>query len=190
MGSIGERCPPCASHPGAGGERARRRRRRRGQPSSRPPAVSLLQALQVARQFLLQQATGLSSPSSTEGKQPAVQVSPAPPSPPAREGLGCTPVPWESARADTRHLHLQGGRSPPGAHKGLNFPSTFRNLMYFILVGGLWSLLCAEVWEGVMRGQGWLTGGTKARWSPCAVVPWDSIWDWEAQGSPGSVLLR
>ncbi|NXW93761.1 FOXP4 protein, partial [Alopecoenas beccarii] len=32
------------------------------------------QALQVARQFLLQQATGLSSPSSTEGKQPAVQV--------------------------------------------------------------------------------------------------------------------
>lgn len=40
------------------------------------PAVSLLQALQVARQFLLQQATGLSSPSSNEGKQPAVQVSP------------------------------------------------------------------------------------------------------------------
>uniref|UniRef100_A0A8B9MI17 FOXP coiled-coil domain-containing protein n=1 Tax=Accipiter nisus TaxID=211598 RepID=A0A8B9MI17_9AVES len=38
------------------------------------PAVSLLQALQVARQFLLQQATGLSSPSSNEGKQPAVQV--------------------------------------------------------------------------------------------------------------------
>ncbi|NXK56225.1 FOXP4 protein, partial [Chauna torquata] len=36
--------------------------------------VSLLQALQVARQFLLQQATGLSSPSSNEGKQPAVQV--------------------------------------------------------------------------------------------------------------------
>ncbi|XP_033930192.1 forkhead box protein P4-like, partial [Melopsittacus undulatus] len=34
------------------------------------------QALQVARQFLLQQATGLSSPSSNEGKQPAVQVSP------------------------------------------------------------------------------------------------------------------
>ncbi|KFW76658.1 Forkhead box protein P4, partial [Manacus vitellinus] len=33
-----------------------------------------LQALQVARQFLLQQATGLSSPSSNEGKQPAVQV--------------------------------------------------------------------------------------------------------------------
>ncbi|NXX96131.1 FOXP4 protein, partial [Centropus bengalensis] len=32
------------------------------------------QALQVARQFLLQQATGLSSPSSNEGKQPAVQV--------------------------------------------------------------------------------------------------------------------
>ncbi|XP_016159574.1 PREDICTED: forkhead box protein P4 [Ficedula albicollis] len=32
------------------------------------------QALQVARQFLLQQATGLSSPSSSEGKQPAVQV--------------------------------------------------------------------------------------------------------------------
>ncbi|XP_029818368.1 forkhead box protein P4 [Manacus vitellinus] len=31
-------------------------------------------ALQVARQFLLQQATGLSSPSSNEGKQPAVQV--------------------------------------------------------------------------------------------------------------------
>uniref|UniRef100_A0A803VV39 Forkhead box P4 n=1 Tax=Ficedula albicollis TaxID=59894 RepID=A0A803VV39_FICAL len=28
------------------------------------------QALQVARQFLLQQATGLSSPSSSEGKQP------------------------------------------------------------------------------------------------------------------------
>lgn len=46
---------------------------------SLPPAhraVSLLQALQVARQFLLQQATGLSSPSSNEGKQPAVQVSP------------------------------------------------------------------------------------------------------------------
>lgn len=40
------------------------------------PSVSLLQALQVARQFLLQQATGLSSPSSNEGKQPAVQVSP------------------------------------------------------------------------------------------------------------------
>ncbi|KFR00804.1 Forkhead box protein P4, partial [Opisthocomus hoazin] len=33
-----------------------------------------LQALQVARQFLLQQATGLSSPSSNESKQPAVQV--------------------------------------------------------------------------------------------------------------------
>ncbi|XP_065596369.1 forkhead box protein P4 isoform X1 [Cyrtonyx montezumae] len=32
------------------------------------------QALQVARQFLLQQAAGLSSPSSNEGKQPAVQV--------------------------------------------------------------------------------------------------------------------
>nr|XP_009939728.1 PREDICTED: forkhead box protein P4 [Opisthocomus hoazin] len=32
------------------------------------------QALQVARQFLLQQATGLSSPSSNESKQPAVQV--------------------------------------------------------------------------------------------------------------------
>ncbi|XP_043932687.1 forkhead box protein P4-like isoform X1 [Protopterus annectens] len=32
------------------------------------------QALQAARQFLLQQATGLSSPSSTENKQPAVQV--------------------------------------------------------------------------------------------------------------------
>ncbi|XP_056367578.1 forkhead box protein P4 isoform X2 [Oenanthe melanoleuca] len=32
------------------------------------------QALQVARQFLLQQATGLSSPGSNEGKQPAVQV--------------------------------------------------------------------------------------------------------------------
>ncbi|NP_001266189.1 forkhead box protein P4 [Taeniopygia guttata] len=32
------------------------------------------QALQVARQFLLQQATGLSSPSSNEGEQPAVQV--------------------------------------------------------------------------------------------------------------------
>ncbi|XP_075469746.1 forkhead box protein P4 isoform X2 [Ascaphus truei] len=32
------------------------------------------QALQVARQFLLQQATGLSSPSSTENKQAAVQV--------------------------------------------------------------------------------------------------------------------
>ncbi|NXN99339.1 FOXP4 protein, partial [Rhinopomastus cyanomelas] len=32
------------------------------------------QALQVARQFLLQQATGLSSPSSNEGKQSAVQV--------------------------------------------------------------------------------------------------------------------
>ncbi|KAM6398855.1 forkhead box protein P4 isoform 1-T1 [Rhynochetos jubatus] len=32
------------------------------------------QALQVARQFLLQQATGLSSPSTNEGKQPAVQV--------------------------------------------------------------------------------------------------------------------
>lgn len=31
-------------------------------------------ALQVARQFLLQQAAGLSSPSSNEGKQPAVQV--------------------------------------------------------------------------------------------------------------------
>ncbi|NXU52789.1 FOXP4 protein, partial [Turnix velox] len=39
-----------------------------------PTTVSLLQALQVARQFLLQQATGLSSPSSNEGKQPAVQV--------------------------------------------------------------------------------------------------------------------
>ncbi|XP_038018463.1 forkhead box protein P4 isoform X3 [Motacilla alba alba] len=39
-----------------------------------PTPVSLLQALQVARQFLLQQATGLSSPSSNEGKQPAVQV--------------------------------------------------------------------------------------------------------------------
>ncbi|XP_068029670.1 forkhead box protein P4 isoform X8 [Anomalospiza imberbis] len=34
----------------------------------------IFQALQVARQFLLQQATGLSSPSSNEGKQPAVQV--------------------------------------------------------------------------------------------------------------------
>uniref|UniRef100_A0A8C5LJW1 Forkhead box P4 n=1 Tax=Leptobrachium leishanense TaxID=445787 RepID=A0A8C5LJW1_9ANUR len=32
------------------------------------------QALQVARQFLLQQATGLSSPSNTENKQPSVQV--------------------------------------------------------------------------------------------------------------------
>ncbi|XP_062997762.1 forkhead box protein P4 isoform X3 [Elgaria multicarinata webbii] len=32
------------------------------------------QALQVARQFLLQQATGLTSPSSNENKQPAVQV--------------------------------------------------------------------------------------------------------------------
>ncbi|KAM4795439.1 LOW QUALITY PROTEIN: forkhead box protein P4 [Rhinophrynus dorsalis] len=32
------------------------------------------QALQVARQLLLQQATGLSSPSSTENKQPSVQV--------------------------------------------------------------------------------------------------------------------
>ncbi|XP_031461681.1 forkhead box protein P4 isoform X1 [Phasianus colchicus] len=32
------------------------------------------QALQVARQFLLQQAAGLSSPSSNEGKQPSVQV--------------------------------------------------------------------------------------------------------------------
>lgn len=30
----------------------------------------------MARQFLLQQAAGLSSPSSNEGKQPAVQVSP------------------------------------------------------------------------------------------------------------------
>ncbi|XP_060087421.1 forkhead box protein P4 isoform X3 [Heteronotia binoei] len=32
------------------------------------------QALQVARQFLLQQATGLTSPSNSENKQPAVQV--------------------------------------------------------------------------------------------------------------------
>uniref|UniRef100_A0A2D4M392 Fork-head domain-containing protein n=2 Tax=Micrurus spixii TaxID=129469 RepID=A0A2D4M392_9SAUR len=32
------------------------------------------QALQVARQFLLQQATGLTSPTSNENKQPAVQV--------------------------------------------------------------------------------------------------------------------
>lgn len=32
------------------------------------------QALQVARQFLLQQATGLTSPSNNENKQPAVQV--------------------------------------------------------------------------------------------------------------------
>lgn len=113
MGSTGERCPPGASLApanrtrGAGGERAPGRRR--GPPSSRPPAVSLLQALQVARQFLLQQATGLSSPGSNEAKQPPVQVSPGSPSPPAREGLGCKPVPWESARADTRRLHLQDG---------------------------------------------------------------------------------
>lgn len=57
-----------------------------------PTPVSLLQALQVARQFLLQQATGLSSPSSNEGKQPAVQVSPkdveVSPVTPSREGLG------------------------------------------------------------------------------------------------------
>lgn len=58
-----------------------------------PTPVSLLQALQVARQFLLQQATGLSSPSSNEGKQPAVQVSPedarvSPVTSPPREGLG------------------------------------------------------------------------------------------------------
>lgn len=107
-GSVGERCPPrvsLAPHgsnprrtspagPASGrcsgeleGERARRREEEEGILPPAHPAVSLLQALQVARQFLLQQATGLSSPSSNEGKQPAVQVSPedvcvSPPSPP------------------------------------------------------------------------------------------------------------
>uniref|UniRef100_A0A674H4L5 Forkhead box P4 n=3 Tax=Taeniopygia guttata TaxID=59729 RepID=A0A674H4L5_TAEGU len=47
---------------------------RRGGSLPHAHPVFLLQALQVARQFLLQQATGLSSPSSNEGKQPAVQV--------------------------------------------------------------------------------------------------------------------
>uniref|UniRef100_A0A8C0E819 Forkhead box P4 n=1 Tax=Bubo bubo TaxID=30461 RepID=A0A8C0E819_BUBBB len=61
--------------PSVGGSGAlRREEEEEGSLPPAHPAVSLLQALQVARQFLLQQATGLSSPSSNEGKQPAVQV--------------------------------------------------------------------------------------------------------------------
>lgn len=65
-----------------------------------PTPVSLLQALQVARQFLLQQATGLSSPSSNEGKQPAVQVSPECPCHPLPGTAQSLSPPWlESSRS-------------------------------------------------------------------------------------------
>lgn len=72
------------------------------EPLLMPTPVSLLQALQVARQFLLQQATGLSSPSSNEGKQPAVQVSPSVPCHPL---LGTTQTPVTSMAGALQELN-------------------------------------------------------------------------------------
>ncbi|XP_067166554.1 forkhead box protein P4 isoform X3 [Apteryx mantelli] len=64
---------------GGGGGGGGREGAASGEPNGEMSPVELLhfqqqQALQVARQFLLQQATGLSSPGGNDAKQPAVQV--------------------------------------------------------------------------------------------------------------------
>ncbi|XP_025967614.1 forkhead box protein P4 isoform X1 [Dromaius novaehollandiae] len=64
---------------GGGGGGGGREGAASGEPNGELSPVELLhfqqqQALQVARQFLLQQATGLSSPGGNDSKQPAVQV--------------------------------------------------------------------------------------------------------------------
>nr|XP_013797478.1 PREDICTED: forkhead box protein P4 [Apteryx mantelli mantelli]XP_013797479.1 PREDICTED: forkhead box protein P4 [Apteryx mantelli mantelli]XP_013797480.1 PREDICTED: forkhead box protein P4 [Apteryx mantelli mantelli]XP_013797481.1 PREDICTED: forkhead box protein P4 [Apteryx mantelli mantelli] len=66
---------------GGGGGGGGREGAASGEPNGEMSPVELLhfqqqQALQVARQFLLQQATGLSSPGGNDAKQPAVQVRP------------------------------------------------------------------------------------------------------------------
>lgn len=85
------------------------------------PSVSLLQALQVARQFLLQQATGLSSPSSNEGKQPAVQVSPRD-LPLLFSGRARLQTGADAGGGKRRHQHASPPPSgwPQRAHKELN----------------------------------------------------------------------
>lgn len=130
-----------------------------------PTPVSLLQALQVARQFLLQQATGLSSPSSNEGKQPAVQVSPedvrvspvTSPSP-GRAGLQL----WDSANP----CHLRGW-STPGVKCSGNLQRFLSWEVFFVCVGkgkGLgWGGHCVSPRFGTGRhrvSQGWSIPGS------------------------------